>query len=215
MEQQEGPGNRPGDLDELVAGADPRGAGVGPLRARWDRLPTATRSLATAVLGVVVGALIVLAVQGTRAPGRQPSKPSVLEPTLPASTTLLAQDVCTSYQGEILQVSFRVTNAGQSPVDVVAIRPDLPLGMLLALRTDLDGGTCGTGPAGPADGTLQPGQSQPVTFRLLPLVQCAQPAPVAAAVDLANASPATVSIPVLVDLGSVDFPGCTTPTAIP
>lgn len=214
MEQQEGPGNRSGDLDELVGGADPRGTGVGPLRAVWDRLPTATRSLATAVLGVVIGALVVLAVQGSP-PGRHPSKPAPLEPTLPASTTLQAQDVCTSFEGEILQVSFRVTNAGQSPADVVVIRPDLPLGMLLALRTDLDGGTCGTGPAGPASGTLLPGQSQPVTFRLLPLVQCAQPAPVAATVELANASPATVSLPVLVDLGSVDFPGCTTASTTP
>jgi hypothetical protein len=89
------------------------------------------------------------------------------------------------------------------------------MGMLLSLGTTLAPGDCATGAPGPAHGTLLPGESQPVTFRLLPLDSCPQPAPVAAAVDVAHSSPATVSVPVLVDLGSVQFNGCATASLAP
>ena len=48
-----------------------------------------------------------------------------------------------------------------------------------------------------------------MTFRLIPLVDCAAPAPVQAAVTLAgDGPPVVVTVPVFPDLGSVRFPGC-------
>jgi hypothetical protein len=207
-----------GDVaEELAQGEDrPSSVRVGWARQRWAGLDPRARTALTAVVGVLVGAVAVVGFQkmSQHPPGRPAHRPTAVD-TLPVSPTLLAQDVCTVLDGQELDVTFRVVNAGQQPVDLVAVRPDLPLGMLLIIKTDLDVGACGFGPPGPADGTLNPGESQPVTFRLLPLDSCPQPAPVAAAVDLAHATPATVSVPVLVDLGSVDFPGCATRAAQP
>jgi len=211
---------------EDEAGSDREELGQGPEREdpprpgwalrRWWSLRPVTRTTLSVLAGVAVGAVAVVGVQDmSRHQRPSPSPhPSPVD-TLPVSALLVAEGVCTHLQDQVLEVSFRVTNAGQRPVDVVGVRPDLPLGMLLIIRTDLDDGTCGSGPPGPTDGTLAPGQSQPVTFRLLPLESCPQPAPVAAAVDLAHSSPATVSVPVLVDLSSVDFPGCATQAAQP
>jgi len=219
VDQQPQHGGEPadglGEVEELGHGPerDPSQAG-GWLRRRWLALGPGGRSTAAAVLGVALGAAIVLGFQNIHGPRRVPT--STVNPTLPVSALLVAQDVCTSYDGSVLQVSFRIVNAGQQPVHVVAVRPDLPLGMLLSLGASLDPGDCAAGtPGGPADGTLRPGQSQPVTFRLLPLDSCPQPAPVAAAVDVAHSSPATVSVPVLVDLGSVQFVGCSTASLAP
>jgi hypothetical protein len=227
VEEQRGPGERPGDrpaerpadgpspVEELEHGPDREPSPTASwLHARWLRLTPATRSTALALAGVVAGAALVIGVQGLHGTPRPTAAPTG-RATLPVSATLVSQDICTSFQGQVLQVSFRVVNAGQRPVDVVGVRADLPLGGLLTIDATQENGSCGTGPPGPVDGRLQPGQSLPVTFRLLPLESCPQPAPVSAVVDLANQSPATVSVPVLVDLGSVDFPGCATTVATP
>lgn len=217
MDQQADPGDRPGlgadAVEELGHGPEREpSAAAGRLRRRWLALGPGARSAVAAVLGVALGAAIVLGFQNVHAGRAQPA-PSPVRPSLPVSATLVAQDVCTSFDGPVLQVSFRIENAGQTPVTLVGVRSDLPLGMLLTLGTVLTPSACGGGTPGPADGLLNPGHSQPVTFRLLALDACPQPAPVAAAVDLAGASPATVSVPVLADLGSVQFAGCTTPSA--
>ncbi len=204
-------------LEELGQGEDPPSS-VRPAWAarRWASLDPRARTALTVVVGVLVGVVGVVGFQQmSQHPRSTPAHRPTPVDTLPVSPTLLAQDVCTVLDGQELDVTFRVVNAGQRPVDLVAVRPDLPLGMLLIIKTDLDVGACGFGPPGPADGTLNPGESQPVTFRLLPLESCPQPAPVAAAVDVAHATPATVSVPVLVDLSSVDFPGCATRAAQP
>jgi len=216
VDQQPETGGHPadgsGEVEELGHGPerDPSPA-AGWLRRRWLALGPGARSTVAAVLGVALGAAVVLGFQNVH--GQRPT-PTARQ-TIPVSATLLAQDVCTSYDGSVLQVSFRIVNAGQRPVTIVGVRPDLPLGMLLSMGTTLDSGDCAPGGPGPADGTLRPGESQPVTFRLLPLDSCPQPAPVAAAVDVAGASPAIVSVPVLVDLGSVQFVGCATASAAP
>jgi hypothetical protein len=184
-------------------------AAAGWVRRRWLELGPGTRSVLTGVVGVALGAAVVLGFQNVHAGSTTPSPTT--RPTLPVSATLVAQAVCTSFDGPILEVSFRIENAGQAPVRLVGVRPDLPLGMLLTLGTVLTPSACGGGPPGPADGLLNPGTSQPVTFRLLPLDRCPQAAPVAAAVDVAGNALPTVSVPVLVDLGSVQFADCTTP----
>lgn len=207
-----------GDVaEELGQGEDPASSlRPGWAARRWAGLDPRARTALTAVVGVLVGAVAVVGLQHTsQHPRSTPAHSPTPVDTLPVSPTLLAQDVCTVLDGQELDVTFRVVNAGHAPVDLVAVRPDLPLGMLLIIRTDLDVGVCGSGPPGPADGVLNPGESQPVTFRLLPLDSCPQPAPVAATVDLAHATPATWSVPVLADLGSVAFPGCATRAAQP
>jgi hypothetical protein len=218
VDQQPGDGGHPddgaGEVEELGHGPerDPSPA-TGRLRGRWLALGPGARSTVAAVLGVALGAAVVLGFQNVH--GHRPVPRPTTATSLPVSATLLAEDVCTSYDGSVLQVSFRIVNAGQHPVTVVGVRPDLPLGMLLSMGTTLDSGDCAPGGPGPADGTLRPGQSQPVTFRLLPLDSCPQPAPVAASVDVTGAGPPTVSVPVLVDLGSVQFVGCATASAAP
>jgi len=179
------------------------------LGTRWDRAPRAVRAAAVAVAGAVVGVLVWQGLHPT--PQRTAGRPT---PSLaPQSALLVAQDICTTFVGPTLEVTFQLSNVGQQPVRVVAVRPELPLGMLLTLGATLDNGHCGSSSgasSGPADPrVLASGASIPVTFRLLPLVDCPQPAPVQAAVDIAGNSPqATITIPVLPDLGSIRFTGC-------
>lgn len=207
-EPSERPGLRADAVEELGQGSDREPSpGTGWLLTRWRAVGPGVRTAVAGVVGVALGAAAVLGLQDGH--GQRPTPTSSARPSLPVSAILVAQDICTSFDGPILQVSFRIQNAGQTPVTMVGVRPDLPLGMLLTLGTVLTPSGCAGGPAGPADGLLNPGTSQPVTFRLLPLDVCPQAAPVAAAVDVANSSPATVSVPVLVDLGSVQFAGCT------
>ena len=201
-------------VEELEHGAErERSPAPGWLGRRWRGLGPGVRTAVAVVAGVALGAVAVLAVQNAHGSRPASSPTRSAHPSLPVSAVLLAQDICTAFDGDVLQVSFRIQNAGQTPVSLVAVRPDLPLGMLLTLGTELTPSGCLSGPPGPADGLLNPGTSQPVTFRLLPLDACPQAAPVAAAVDLANSSQPTVSVLVLVDLGSVQFPGCSTPSA--
>ncbi len=115
----------------------------------------------------------------------------------------------------VLQVGFRLTNISSRPVTIRTVASELPIPMLLTLGVDLTSTPCQSrstrqgGAAVPRDGVLQPGASLPVTFRLIPLVDCAAPAPVQAAVTLAgDGPPVVVTVPVFPDLGSVRFPGC-------
>jgi hypothetical protein len=199
-------------VEELGQGPERRPSpAAGWAGSRWRAAGTGARSVVAVLAGVALGAVVVLGFQNVH--GQRPTPTHSARPSLPVSAILVAQDICTTFEGSVLQVSFRIQNAGQTPVSVVGVRPDLPLGMLLTLGTVLTPSACAGGPPGPADGLLNPGTSQPVTFRLLPLDVCPQAAPVAAAVDVANSTPATVSVPVLVDLGSVRFASCPTQPA--
>ena len=170
-------------------------------------MPRGARTAAVALVGAALGIWVW---QGMHQPAAPVARPHPSSP--PVSSLLQAEDICTALVGETLEVSFRLTNVGQQPVTVVGVSPDLPMGMLMQLPTTHDNGHCGSGPPAAAGATLAPGASTPETFHLLPMVDCPQPAPVAASVEVARSSPATVSVPVLVDLGSVDFPGCATAT---
>jgi hypothetical protein len=216
VDDELGSGPRPDGRDELVNGTE-HGSWVvaGRVTSRWSRLPSGVRTVAVALVGAVIGAVVWQGLHPTATRGTAQPAPSI-----PPNGLLQAQNVCTRYSGEILQVGFQLTNVGQRPVKIVVVRPDLPLGMLLELGVDLTSEPCRStstrqgAAAVPSNGLLEPGASQAVTFRLVPVVGCAKPAPVAASVELGDdISPAVVTIPVLVDLGSVSFPACTAATS--
>jgi hypothetical protein len=203
-------GDLPGDtghVEEVAHGAE-RAPWAVPvlLRSRWHRVPRVLRVAVAAAVLAVVAVPMWHALQPAARRQVLPPAPSLA----PRSALLAAQDVCTTLVGPTLEVTFLLTNTGRQPLQLLDVRPELPLGMLLTLGRSLDSGHCGTAKA-PTTGqpALAAGASVPVTFRLLPMVNCAQPAPVQAAVSVAaTGGAATVTIPVLPDLGSVDFPGC-------
>ncbi len=217
MDEQGGSPGRRAEVDELEQGFERSPWGPGRwMGSHWARLPRAARAVAVALVGAVVGVLVWQGLQpGTGRPSAVPSSTS----TVPLSLVLQAQSVCVSYAGDVLQVGFELTNVGRQPVRIVVVRPELPLGMLLVLGSDFTSPLCqsrsarpGAG-AVPPEGALAPGAGRPVTFRLVPLVNCAAPAPVQAFVEVGgDVSPATVTVAVLPDLGSVSFPGCATQT---
>ena len=219
----DGPGTGRGtdDLDELEHGAErrpwPPGAWVA---RRWAALPRTVRATASVLVAVAVVALGWHGVRGApvRSTGATGSvRPS---PTPPLSLSLAAEGACNALSDPVLQVGFRLTNIGSQPVTIRAVASELPIPMLLTLGVDLTSPPCRSrstrqgGAAVPGDGVLQPGASLPVTFRLIPLVDCAAPAPVQAAVTLAgDGQPVVVTVPVYPDLGSVRFPGCAAQTS--
>jgi hypothetical protein len=204
----------PGAVEELGQGEDRESSvRAGRLRSRWLGLAPGTRTAVTAVVAVALCAAVVLGFQHTQSGHARPGPTQVALPPIPGSALLEARDVCTGFDGSVLEVSFRLVNTGHAPVDLAAVRPNLPLGMLLTLNTVLTPSACAGGPPGPSDGVLNPGDSQPVTFRLVAMEPCPQAAPVAALVTLGDGSLPAVSVPVLVDLGSVQFADCATQSA--
>ena len=197
----EEPTGRAGAAEEI--GEEPR-------RPPWQA-PGRLRTAATLVAGAVAGGTVVwLALGGpsrdvgASAPGGDQGRAASAHPQL------AAEQICTHLLADrTVEVTFTVGNVGSVPVRVVAVRPELPLGMLGVLGVDYTPGHCGTGDSGAPDGPLAPQHGFPVTFRLAPLAPCPQPAPVQAAVDIAGQPEvATLSVPLLADLSSVPFPGC-------
>jgi hypothetical protein len=121
---------------------------------------------------------------------------------------LVAEQICARAGPGTLTVSFQLVNAGAAPVRVVAVRPELPLGMLRPTGVSMTGGGgCGRAAQPAGSGPLAAGAAIPVTLTFALLDPCPKPAPVQADVDVAG-NAATVLVPLLVDLGQVSFRGC-------
>lgn len=173
------------------------------------RMSSLVRTALLVLAGVVVGAFGWQQLARPHSGTQPPPRPATSAPA--PIPELDAQQICEYVHGSVLEVSFQLVNVGRGPVRVVAVRPELPLGLLRPTGVALAPGHCGPANAPtPGDGPLPPGASIPVTLSFRLLTPCPQPAPVQATVDVAGSFPdATVLVPLLPDLGQVRFPDCT------
>jgi hypothetical protein len=139
-----------------------------------------------------------------------PAPPSY--PALPApGENLTLGTVCPAATDHrtTLAISFELLNLTANDVTVIGVTPRLPLGGLRARGPTTAGGSCRKPGADAAGGLITAGQKRLFTMRFrLPKV-CPTPLPVQAAVRLTvDQMVGTTTVPVLSDLGSVEFDSC-------
>jgi hypothetical protein len=108
-----------------------------------------------------------------------------------------------------LSVSFELVNGSGTGVEVLDVRPSLPLKGLRRTGPTTTGGTCGQPAAHDVKQVIQPGDRLLFTMNFRLPHDCPQPLPVEAAYRIdVNGQEMTTRVHILGDLGSVDFDTC-------
>jgi len=150
---------------------------------------------------------------------QMPSLPGELGPS-PGPLGLPAGPVPALSLGEVCQpvhtdgrtrldVSFTLVNTVDRPVTLVRVVPELPLGGLRELRTEVRSGTCAA-PGPPVRTGVIPGRGAVLAvFQLGLPPTCPAPLPVQATVaERRGARPVVATVLLLADLGGLHFATC-------
>jgi hypothetical protein len=187
----------------------------GPARQRRRRPPPGW------LLGVVIAAVVAVGVWTALRPGSLASpsaspapapRPTAVAPS-PSTVAQLVHvgAVCKPVTdgARTLTVSFTVVSLASTPITLADIHPSLPMGGLTTLSSTVEGGTCDAPDPTSAGRRLAPGGSAAVVFTFRLPRECPAPYPVQAYV-LVGVGDGVVAdgVPVLADLGGVDFTAC-------
>ena len=195
------------------------GGGAEPPR-RWSWRQQRTRGVLAPVGVLAVLALVLVGLGSGHRGGDTPAPTtSTPAPSGDARPDLAVDELCTVLtEGDRdLLLTFRLVNRGAQRVVVDGVEPSLPLGGLVPVDVGYTTGDClRSTPAAPGV-ALDPAQGVRVTFLLRLPGGCAAAYPVAASVDshTTTSGPASSSLLVLPDLGSLRLPHCDSPTSSP
>jgi len=143
----------------------------------------------------------------------------------PAQTYVQVAEICPPVTDGLhaLVVSFILRNVSTVPVTVRSVQPQLPLGGLDVVSTDVSGGTCAATTGAPAGLDLPAGGQLVVAFRFLLPGTCPQALPIQARTVVlvgpassgnAESAPAVSGdLGVFNDLGSIRFSDCPAPAS--
>jgi hypothetical protein len=136
----------------------------------------------------------------------------VLPSVDPLTLITSGNGVCTETDHRrTLTVSFGVVNLSSEAVVVRKVTPTLPLGSLWLIHQSIGVAACGEVQSNDGSRVLTPGRSLVVLFTFALRKECPVPYPVQAEVTVSGVDGARqvgVPIPVLNDLGGIDFDQC-------